>query len=136
VSDDAFMETAQGGGFALSWQAHGVRYGIPAGIDEDVRAGRLVVANVSRAIVADAKRRYAFAPVLIVDCPVEIRAERLALRGRERAEEILTRLQRTVDGFDRSVADFIIDNSGTLEAGVSGLVAALNTIAASVSLRV
>ncbi len=47
--------------FALSWQAHGLRYGIPADIADDIAAGRVVVANVSRNVVADAARCFPFA---------------------------------------------------------------------------
>ena len=39
--------------FALQWQAHGLRYGIPADIAVDLAAGLVVVANVSRAIIAE-----------------------------------------------------------------------------------
>lgn len=124
-----FSNAARRGAFALSWLAHGIGYGIPAAINDDVRAGRFVVANVSRTIIADAGRRYMCAPVVLVDCSTEIRAERLAKRGRERPDEILNRLRRTVDGFDRGLANFVIDNGGSPDIGIEHLVAALRTIA-------
>ena len=126
-----FAEAERQRAFALSWLAHGVRYGIPADVDSDVRSGRLVVVNVSRAIIAEARGRYVRAPVVLVDCAIEIRAERLAMRGRERAEEILSRLRRTVDGFDRDAAAFTVDNGGPLDVGVKRFVAVLEAIAAA-----
>ncbi len=41
--------------FALQWQAHGLRYGIPA---DAIEAGVVSVDNVSRTIIADAARRF------------------------------------------------------------------------------
>src|ERR1700753_2364228 len=45
-------------GFALQWQAHGLHYGIPLDIVDDLARGIVVVANVSRAIVAAAADRF------------------------------------------------------------------------------
>ena len=39
------------GDFAFWWEAHGLKYALPAAIDDDIRAGRTVVCNVSRGIV-------------------------------------------------------------------------------------
>ncbi|MCS6892504.1 MAG: phosphonate metabolism protein/1,5-bisphosphokinase (PRPP-forming) PhnN [Rhodovarius sp.] len=79
--------------FALQWQAHGLRYGIPRSIEADLAAGRRVFANLSRAVLAEAAARYPLL-VLEVTAPLALRAERLAARGRERAEEIAARLAR------------------------------------------
>src|SRR6516165_1390213 len=40
--------------FTLQWQAHGLRYGIPAAVIDDVGLEQVVVANVSRTVVAEA----------------------------------------------------------------------------------
>src|SRR5271165_1721482 len=48
VSEAEFTARA----FALAWQAHGLRYGIPDDIAVDLAAGRVVVANVSRGVIA------------------------------------------------------------------------------------
>lgn len=124
-----FAAAERDGAFALSWDAHGVRYGIPAAVDDDVRSGRVVVVNVSRTILASARERYLRTCVILVDCPAPILAERLAARGRERADEILGRLQRTVDGFTHKIADVTIMNDGTLQIGTERLVSALRDLA-------
>src|ERR1700733_2667205 len=77
--------------FALSWSAHGLRYGIPA----SALATPVAVANVSRAVIAEAALRYRVR-VIEVTAPPGILAARLAGRGRESAEDIARRLLRTV----------------------------------------
>src|ERR1700733_8682480 len=81
--------------FALHWQAHGLRYGIPADVADDVASGVVVVANVSRAVIAEAAARF---PVRVIEvtAPPRILAERLAVRGRETEADIAARLARTV----------------------------------------
>ena len=54
-----FDRAVKDGKFALWWEAHGHRYGIPSSVDVAIRAGSVVVTNVSRAIVSAVRRRYA-----------------------------------------------------------------------------
>ena len=46
MATDEFTQAVADGAFALWWEAHGNRYGIPSAIDDDIRAGRTVVCNV------------------------------------------------------------------------------------------
>jgi len=48
----AFEQAAANGAFAVWWSAHGHMYGIPLAVDFDIEAGRTVVCNVSRTVVA------------------------------------------------------------------------------------
>lgn len=49
--DPAGFEAAKAAGaFALSWEAHGLCYGVPIEIDDDIAAGRTLVMNGSRQI--------------------------------------------------------------------------------------
>jgi len=115
--------------FALAWQAHGLRYGIPADIVPDLDAGRVVVANVSRAIIADAARRF---PVTVIEitAPPDILAARLAARGRESAADVATRLARNV-AVPQGVPIDTVMNDATPETGVSRFLAALNRAASA-----
>lgn len=122
LSCEAFDALAARGGFALHWRAHGHRYGIPAEADEAVRTGRTVVFNASRQIVEPARERYAGVAVVMMDVPVEVRAARLAMRNRERAEQVLARLGRVVPGFSAADVDLTIDNCGPLDAAAGRLV--------------
>ena len=106
--------------FALRWQAHGLRYGIPP---DAIKAGVVTVANVSRTIIADAARRY---PVRVIEvtAPPDILAARLASRGREDAADVAARLARSVAMPD-GVTTTTVVNDGTLKEGVDRFVAAL-----------
>ncbi len=80
---------------ALQWEAHGLKYGIPIGIEDDLAQGRIVIANVSRSVIERAAGRY---PVRVVEitAPVPVLARRLAARGRETEADIAARLARNV----------------------------------------
>jgi ribose 1,5-bisphosphokinase len=113
VCEDEFEALVRRRAVALHWEAHGLHYGLPASIDDDVKRGCTVVFNASRQIVSAAKVRYACA-VVYIDAPVQIRAQRLAARSRERAEDIAKRLARVVADFDACQADLVIDNGASL----------------------
>lgn len=93
VSAADFAAERAAGGFALWWDAHGLSYGIPRVIEHDMAAGRVVVANLSRGVLADAATRYRLR-VLVITAPVAVLAARLAARGREDAADIAARLAR------------------------------------------
>jgi ribose 1,5-bisphosphokinase len=123
VSLEEFEALVRRGALALHWNAHGLRYGLPAIIIEDaLNSGCTVVVNASRQIAAAARQRYACA-IVYVDAPLPVRAQRLAARNRERAEDIAARLARVVEGFDVSQADLIIHNDGSLAEASQRLVA-------------
>ena len=85
VDEPGFERLREAGGFALWWRAHGLLYGIPADISLDLARGRTVVANVSRAVIAEAAARF---PVHVVEvtAPADLLARRLVARGREESE--------------------------------------------------
>jgi ribose 1,5-bisphosphokinase len=119
TSDEtAFAVAHSEGAFALSWRAHGLSYGLPASIDDDIAKGLIVVANVSRHVIGEARTRYRHVSVVLVDAPPSVRAARLAARRRETPPDIAERLSRKVEIFDAQDADLSIDNAGTVEAGV------------------
>ena len=124
LDPDAFDKAARAGAFALAWEAHGLRYGIPAGIDDHIRAGRTVVCNVSRAIVAAARERYADVRVVLVTAPPDVLAARLAARARGSDGDLARRLARA-DGFAALAADCVIANVGAPEAAAAALTAAI-----------
>ena len=82
--------------FALHWDAHGQRYGIPIEIDAAVRAHKCVIFNASRTIVPIARARYESAAVALIYAPPEIKAQRLANRAREGNDGISARLARRI----------------------------------------
>jgi phosphonate metabolism protein PhnN/1,5-bisphosphokinase (PRPP-forming) len=60
--------------FALQWQAHGLRYGIPA---DAIGDAIITVANVSRLVIAEAAQRFPIRVIEVTAAP-EILAVRLA----------------------------------------------------------
>ena len=106
--------------FALQWSAHGLRYGIPA---EDWAGDAVVVANVSRGVIAEAAAQF---PVHVIEivAPPEILAARLAARGRESARDVATRLNRSV-ALPEGVAVTRVTNDGPIADGVARFVAAI-----------
>ena len=114
MDDVSFAEAERAGAFALTWEAHGLRYGLPISLEDDLRAGRVVIANLSRAMIPALIERYPDAVVVAVSADRDVIERRLAGRGRETAASIQQRIDRRVA--DRLPASTVrIDNSGALE---------------------
>jgi ribose 1,5-bisphosphokinase len=114
VSLDAFREALARGDFAMHWEAHGHCYALPRAIDDDIRARRRVIANVSRTVIEAMRRAYADVTVVSVTAPPEILADRLATRARSSDGRVADRLRRVVD--DAVAApDVTILNVGDVE---------------------
>jgi ribose 1,5-bisphosphokinase len=129
VSDRDFATAAEEGAFAFWWEAHGLKYALPAGIDDDMRAGRTVVCNVSRGIVAALRRRYASVCVVLVTAPAEVLTTRLAARGRASDGDLAGRIARAAPPDAELSPDHVIENIGDLEHGTASLVAAITAAA-------
>lgn len=104
--------------FALHWEAHGLCYGIPASIDEDIAAGRTVVANLSRSVVAVARNRFANCVSVAITIDEQTMRDRLTTRGRETTAEIESRIAR-MDFTSPKGFDHVIDNTGPVEAAIA-----------------
>jgi ribose 1,5-bisphosphokinase len=128
VSTEEFAKLRQKGAFALDWEAHGLSYGLPARLNDDLAGGRTVVVNGSRAAVAEAGLRFTGLTVLLVDAAPEVRAARLAGRGRESAEAITQRLRREVAAPLPGAVR--VENSGALADGVAAFLKALRSVSA------
>ena len=120
LDEAAFERAVQDGGLAFWWQAHGLKYGIPAQVDGDIRTGRKVVCNVSRAIVDDLRARYAKVEAVLVTAPADLLAARLAGRARGSDGPLEQRLKRS-DAFAGFRADRTINNDGTPDEAVRRL---------------
>jgi ribose 1,5-bisphosphokinase len=109
--------------FALSWSAHGLRYGIPTHV---IHAAPVVVVNVSRSVIDDAAQRF---PVRVIEVAAqpEILAARLMARGREAAADVARRLSRAA-AIPGEVAVETVWNDATLAVGVERFVAALRRV--------
>lgn len=123
LDEAAFAARQSAGAFALSWQANGLHYGLPASVDDVLRAGEVAVANVSRAVIPRLRERYRNVAVVIVTAPAGVLAERLAARGRETRDEVLARLERSAGLEDATEGAVVIENAGAPEEAGARLVA-------------
>jgi ribose 1,5-bisphosphokinase len=114
VSLDAFRQAIGRGDFAVHWEAHGHCYALPRAIDDDIRAGRTVVANVSRTVVDAIRRAYLDVVVVSITAPPEILAERVATRARSSDGLVVDRLNRAIGGV-AAAADVTIINVGSVD---------------------
>lgn len=126
VSSVEFDQQEAAGGFALSWRANGLAYGIPRQIDDWLAAEQDVLVKGSRAYLPQARQRYPdLLGVLLTVEPAVLR-ERLLRRGRESIEQIEQRLARNAQ-FDAVSAErdglHLLDNSASIERAGDNLLA-------------
>lgn len=126
---DDFEEQKRRGGFAVSWGAHGLFYGIPAETRGELDAGRVLIANGSRAAIGAFVSAYPHVAVVEVTARPDIIAGRLAARGRETAHEIEKRLARDTGQWQPDCPHIRIDNSGALAEASIALIAAIDSFA-------
>jgi ribose 1,5-bisphosphokinase len=114
MSPDEFRGACEHGDFAVHWDAHGHSYALPQGINDDIRAGRAVVANVSRTVIGALRQAYANVVVVTITAPPDVLAQRLAARARHSDGNIADRLARSV-GDASTNADVTILNAGSAD---------------------
>jgi ribose 1,5-bisphosphokinase len=125
LSEADFAAAVAAGGFAFWWYAHGLNYALGADVDDDIRAGKTVVCNVSRGVIAELRCRYADVRVVLVTAPAEVLAARLTARGRATDGPLATRLARSASAQSDLAPDVVIDNVGDLQNGGEKLIAAI-----------
>ena len=115
ITDEAFDELRDAGAFAVSWEAHGLKYGIPAETILRIEGGFIVIANGSRAALPAFEAAYPRLVVVNITASPDVLAARLASRGRESEDEIRARLARPAAPIAGNIDVRTIDNSGRLE---------------------
>jgi ribose 1,5-bisphosphokinase len=125
IDAEGFRMRAAEGGFAVSWEAHGLSYGIPRETLDELATGVTLVANGSRSAMPAFADAYARLKVVVITARPDILAARLAARGRESAEGIAKRLDRAVPEIVVAADTVVIDNSGALEEAGEAFVSLL-----------
>ncbi|MGX9965255.1 phosphonate metabolism protein/1,5-bisphosphokinase (PRPP-forming) PhnN [Roseomonas sp. F4] len=128
MTEPEFEALREAGGFALWWRAHGLLYGIPMAAAQALEEGRVVVANLSRTVLAEAAARYPLR-ILNITAPLPVLAARLAARGREDAADIAARLAREA-ALPPGLPVETVMNDSTVAEGTARVLAALNRAAA------
>jgi ribose 1,5-bisphosphokinase len=126
MTDDEFEAGQAEGRFALSWKAHGHGYALPGSCLQAAEAGSLVVCNISRTLVEDARRRLPNVAVVEVTAPPDILAGRLERRNRTDDASLEARLARSKE-VGAIQADLIVVNDKSPEEGAERLIAFLRT---------
>jgi ribose 1,5-bisphosphokinase len=121
VAPSAFDAAIGQGAFAFWWEAHGLKYGLSAAIDTELRGGKTVVCNVSRAVVRGLRDRYAAVTVILVTAPKDILLARLAARARQSDGDVATRVDRVAPTVDDLEPGIVIENIADPHDGASQL---------------
>ncbi|MYE02199.1 MAG: phosphonate metabolism protein/1,5-bisphosphokinase (PRPP-forming) PhnN [Alphaproteobacteria bacterium] len=130
LTDEEFRARERAGQFSLVWRAHGLGYALPRTVDCLVADGRIVVANVSRTVVGQARSRFARIGVIQVTASRGTLALRLAGRGRESGEESARRLARPAPALPDGPDVRTLVNEGPLEEAAAAFVGLLRALAA------
>ncbi|HWM48257.1 MAG TPA: phosphonate metabolism protein/1,5-bisphosphokinase (PRPP-forming) PhnN [Xanthobacteraceae bacterium] len=112
MTEADFARAEQDSSFALSWQAHGLRYGVPAAIDDEMACGRVVVCNASRAVIEAARSRYARCRVVLVTAPEDVLLARVTSRLRPSDGSATRRVARPAPSREAIRPDLVIENVG------------------------
>lgn len=122
VTDSEFANRLARGEFALHWEAHGLRYGVPfAELPKD----RDALVNGSRAAIPQALAAFPDLRIIHITAPVSVLAERLAARGRETFAETEARLTRAGQAMPEGVPVTEVINDASPETGIARLLQAL-----------
>jgi phosphonate metabolism protein PhnN/1,5-bisphosphokinase (PRPP-forming) len=130
VTGAEFDRRLAAGDFALHWQAHGLRYGIPARDLAPLARGHDVIFNGSRAALAAAATAFPGLTVILVTAPPAVLAARLTTRGREAPADIEARVARATLDIPPGLRVVQVINDGTPEEGTARFLAALQPVSA------
>lgn len=130
LSPGEFDDAARQGAFAFWWEAHGLKYGLPVRVNDDIGDGKTVVCNVSRQIVPRLRQSYMSCKVVLVDAPREVRTARIAARHRVTDAASAERLDRHFVDRESFVPDLVIQNVGDPRDGGRALADLLLGVAA------
>lgn len=125
VTEPEYHRLVHEGAFCLHWSAHGLYYGVPTKVLENVRTGDHSVVNLSRSVLTAAAEVFPTLKVLYLTAKPETRAKRLKMRGRESDSGISRRLAASEKPLPDELDIATINNDGLLSEAVNAAVVAL-----------
>nr|WP_313195441.1 phosphonate metabolism protein/1,5-bisphosphokinase (PRPP-forming) PhnN [Shinella zoogloeoides] len=128
IDADSFRRLEAEGGFTVSWDAHGLSYGIPGETHAQLASGVTLVANGSRSALPAFADAYPRLKVVLITARPDVLAARLAARGRESAEAVARRLERAAPEIVVAADTVVIDNSGPLAAAGEAFVSFIASV--------
>ena len=131
ISVNEFEQREKKGEYFLSWEAHGLKYGIPSTCLNDLLAGRNVIANVSRNVITKALKGFSKVMVIEITASPRTLATRLRNRARETSTEIQSRLKRETSVIPRNAVKVTIINDNSPENGIKAFLSTLRMLQTS-----
>ncbi|MEM1076483.1 MAG: phosphonate metabolism protein/1,5-bisphosphokinase (PRPP-forming) PhnN [Pseudomonadota bacterium] len=128
VSVSRFHELAESGAFAVHWGAHGLFYGIPQRVSDQLDQGTDCLANFSRSALLAGAEAFPSFVVLNITAKPDTLAARLTARGRETEAEIQKRLARAQKALPEDLDVVNLSNDGPLDRTIARAVALLQPV--------
>lgn len=128
MSTEEFIKAKERNVFCVTWEAHGLHYGVHQTAFDLVETGHIVVLNGARRALSDLQNTFKNMVVINITADPDVLAMRLVERGREDAAKISDRLkqQNLAVGPDFDVIN--IDNSGSLATALVNLKTTLKNL--------
>jgi len=128
LSLEDFELAQRKGAFAVHWQANDLYYGLPIDSISEVDAGKVLVANGSRAAIPDFRKAYNQLLVVHITVSSDMLEMRLRRRKRENDTQIKARLERN-SAMPKIMGNDIIeiDNSAAREDSIHQFTALIET---------
>lgn len=115
ISNSDFLKLQEKGEFVLSWEIYGNYYGInQLCLEHYLQKKIIVLVNVSRSILFEARKFYPNSKIILVEVPSELARKRVQSRGRDTGEYLETRLQRMQQQISMPHPDLILQNTGNI----------------------
>ena len=124
-TETEFKSRVAQGGFLITWQAHGLSYGLSASLLTAISKGQHIIANGSRAMVTALREKIPSLIVIEVNAPKSVLETRLASRGRETPEDVARRLNRSVVDYPEGQRVLRVINDGSLTDGIDRFIHAI-----------
>ena len=123
VTSEDFADLKQQGKFCLTWHVYDTDYGVPGTIINWLQQGDSVIVNVSRKIIPQARQLIPDLKVIFVTVPLEVTLQRIKARSRESVDDpgFQQRLARAKENQTLTEADFVVDNSVSLQTAAEKL---------------
>jgi thymidine phosphorylase len=135
VTEAQFQSSVSAGEFLITWDAHGLSYGLSVDLLAALSDGCNVIANGSRKMIRELSRRVPRLVVVEVTASTDVLAARILARGRETALEARARVMRQVEPLPVDIETIRVNNDGALEQGINAFVRALTNASQRVRLR-
>ena len=127
VTTGEFVDLKRKKKFWLTWHVYNTDYGVPTIVLDWLSQRQHVVVNVSREIIPRARSTIPNLKLIFVSVPLEITLQRMRSRRREAESEqsFQQRLHRAKENQTLEDADFIVDNSGSIDESAKKLLSYL-----------